>query len=446
MAARLTATQRGARARRPITRSPLGRGSTIKHLIMQPIKTLPIVERWECASCGRCCRGSIIRLDEDDLQRLRDQAWDQHPQFLDVKTIIRDGWLSPSYRLAQRSDGSCVFLTSEGRCRIHEVHGADAKPLVCRMFPLQLVAREKSAVLTLRRACPTAAADQGPELQSYQSLARQLAKAGKLIEKTVAAPAIVGRRVRSWDDFLAVGKRLERLLTDNRFPLVRRVVHGLRFVALLEQCKLRKLDSAKLAELCDLLCEGATDVGDLFSERPPPARAAATLFRQTAAEYLRLHPTFTAGNSWRERWRMARTAVGFARGKGAVPRLHPGLPETTFEALERPLGHLDEAVQRPLVRFFETHAVSLQYALTGRPGWTLVENFRALALSFPVGLWLLRLCCTDRSPTVTDTIDIVTIMDRGQGYAALTSSNHRSRIKMLARLDALEQLAVWYAR
>ena len=41
-----------------------------------PIKTLPIIERWDCASCGNCCRGSIIPLSDADLQRLSDQRWD----------------------------------------------------------------------------------------------------------------------------------------------------------------------------------------------------------------------------------------------------------------------------------------------------------------------------------------------------------------------------------
>lgn len=413
---------------------------------MPPIKTLPIVERWECASCARCCRGSIIRLDENDLRKLRDQAWNRHPDFQNVTTVIRAGWLSKSHRLAQRPDGSCIFLSPEGRCRIHEEHGADAKPLVCRMFPLQLVPRQQGAILTMRRACPTAAAERGPELKEYLSAVRRDAESGKLLDREIEAPAVFGRLRHSWDDFLIVAKQIERILTDERFPLVRRIAHGLRFCAMLEQCKLRGIEGQKLMDLCEVLGESSTDVGDLFRKRIAPSAAAMTLFRQAGAEYLRLHPTLVISESWRERWRMARAAVAFVRGSGTVPRMHPGLPETTFAALERSLGHLDESVQRPLNRYFESHAISLQYALVGRRGWTLTQSFRTLALAYPVGMWLLRLCCTDRTPTAADAIDIVTIMDRGQGYAPLNSANHRSRVAMLSRLGALERLAMWYAR
>lgn len=413
---------------------------------MLPIKALPILERWECRSCARCCRGSIIRLDDDDVQRLRQQEWERRPEFDKIQPLVREGWFRRTYRLAQRPDGACVFLMSDGRCQIHAEFGAEAKPLVCRMFPLQLVPREQNAILTLRRACPTAAADSGMELNDYRPFARQMAAEGRLLEETSPPPVIVGRHRRSWDDWLGVAKWIERLLTDTTYPLVRRVVHGLRFCALLEQSQLRTFAGGRLAELGALLHENSTDVGDLFLERTAPSAAVSTLFRQTAAEYLRLHPALVVRDSWRERWRMARAAVAFARGRGAVPRFHPSLPDTTFPALENSLGHLPEAVQRPFTRFFETHAMSLQYALVSRPGWSLVENYRALALSLPVGLWLLRYVCTDRSPTVTDAIDIVTIMDRGQGYAPLISANHRSRIAVFARLQAIEQLAAWYAR
>ena len=67
-----------------------------------PIKTLTIVERWECAGCTRCCRGTLIWLNKDDLHKLHVQAWDRHPEFTGVKTVVREGWLSERRRLAQR--------------------------------------------------------------------------------------------------------------------------------------------------------------------------------------------------------------------------------------------------------------------------------------------------------------------------------------------------------
>lgn len=221
-----------------------------------PIKTLPILERWDCASCGNCCRGSVIPLSDEDLKRLKSQRWDEHADFEGVQTVVRPGWFGKRYQLAQRADGSCVFLSQDNRCRIHAEHGSDAKPLVCKMYPLQLVPQEKRAVLTLRRSCPSAAADAGSELQDHLAVVRRLAKQGSLLDTAIRAPAITRRYRGSWSEALLVARAIERLLTDERYPLVRRLVHGVRFCALLDQCRLKRLEESQLPELMGILEDG----------------------------------------------------------------------------------------------------------------------------------------------------------------------------------------------
>ncbi len=413
-----------------------------------PIKTLPIVERWDCTSCGQCCRGTVIPLDDDDLRRLRSQEWDKHPDYRGVQTVVRQGVVRRRYRLAQRDDGRCVFLTEQGRCRIHEGFGFAAKPLVCRMYPLQLVPVDDVVLLTLRRSCPAAAADQGRELREHRGTALQGVRQRPQLAQAVRPPAISGSVGRPWQDTLLVTGALERLLTDEQYPLVRRLAHGLRFCDVLARCRIRKQDRQQLAELVTLLVEGVREeVVGLFRERAAPGKAASVLFRQTVAEYLRLHPRFAASESWRERLRLAGAAVAFARGKGPVPRWGDGFPEMTFESVEeRKLGHLGTALQRPLQRYFETMAVSQQYAVLSRPGWSLVEKFRALAVAYPAALWMLRYFCGGREPEAGDVIEIITAIDRGQGYGSLVGRQHRRRVSQLAALGELERLVIWYAR
>ena len=62
------------------------------------------------------------------------------------------------------------------------------------------------------------------------------------------------------------------------------------------------------------------------------------LFRQTALEYLRLYPKFEIESSWRERWRLVRAALIFARGRGPLPAMHACFPPTTFERWSVRLG------------------------------------------------------------------------------------------------------------
>jgi hypothetical protein len=81
-----------------------------------------------------------------------------------------------------------------------------------------------------------------------------------------------------------------------------------------------------------------------------------------------------------------------------------------------------------------------------RPGWSIVESFRAVALSFAVGTWILRLACAERTPGAEDAVEVAMLLDRGQGYGPLVGRRHRLRVALMSRRRELARLVVWYAR
>ena len=260
-------------------------------------------------------------------------------------------------------------------------------------------------------------------------------------------PALVPGYRGSWSDFHRGSDAIERFLLDQRYPLVRRIVHGLRFCDLLQGCRLDRLASSDLDELLAMLETSAVaEAGDFFSRRRPPNRAGPVLFRQTVLEYVRLHPSFVIEQSWRERWRIIVLAMAFARGRGRLPTIHPSFPENTFEALDEPLGQVKQAVLRPLEAYFEAAAASRQYAVLTHRDWSLVESFRALALCHPVALWLVRLGSGPRPPEPEDMLGAIAAIDRGQNYPVLCGWRHRRRVNSLRRLGQLPRLVAWYAR
>jgi lysine-N-methylase len=416
-----------------------------------PIHTLPIIERWDCHQCGACCRGSLVPLSDDDLARLKAQKWQQRDEFKHTPIIVRDGWLAGGYRLAHRPDGSCVFLMPDGLCRIHKELGFDAKPLICRTFPLQIIPRDNGAYLTLRRACPSAAADRGRPVADQLSFARELAREGHLAETPADAPPIKPGEVRSWLVARRLLQTLGRLLTDEHYPPVRRLVHSVVLTRLLSQAKTRPMTDQRLVELFEVLEQNvAAEAATFFEDRRAPNMSARVLFRQTAADFLRLHPGFIAEPgmrpSWRDRWRLVVAGWKFVRGSGSLPDLHPRFPPVTFEQLEQPLGVLDPAVYQPLARMIETTALSWCYALANRRGWSIVESVWMLALLYPVGLWLLRWRSAGGAPRANHMPEIITALDRGQGFAPLARGKQRRRVRLLAGMDELERLIIWYAR
>jgi lysine-N-methylase len=404
------------------------------------LRTLPILEQWDCHHCTACCRETTIQLNADDLARLQQQRWDQHPEFSGIQTVRRSLALAGASVLAHKADGSCVFLTDAGLCRIHEVFGADAKPYMCRLFPLQAVTTDREALATVVRSCPSAAADRGRPVEEHLSFLKKLL-GDEGVSEAVAAPPIVGRTRRSWDDFYRITEAIERILVDERLPLVRRLVHGVRFCNLLEQCKLKRVAPEALPELIEALEQLAcSDAGHLFQDRKPPAKRTSRLFRRLGAHFIRCVPGGKPTRTLGDQWRVMRLSGQFARGASMLPELHPRFPTIALEQLERPLGPLGSEVLQPLNRFYQAHAVSKRYAL-GAPSGSLVDSVRRLTFAFPMALWMLRWLAAEREPSADDMAQIVVALERAIVLPALNGAT-----RYLAASGELERLIAWYGR
>ncbi len=411
-----------------------------------PIVTLSTQERWSCHQCGICCRGSLVPLDDADLQRLAGQKWEEHPDFKGIAVTTKLSLGSNRYRLAHRDDGSCVFLQEDGLCRIHAELGFDAKPKICRIFPLQLIPRDKDIALTIRRACPSAAADLGASVDDHLPWMKKIAEEGTLFLSAAPAPIFKHGEKRDWKIVRVLLNAISELLRDERYPPVRRIVHAIRLAELLHRAKTASLSDAKVEELIatirTLVYEEAKPY---FSERVAPNASARILFRSMASDYARLHPKYRAKKGMGERIKLLRNAVSIFRGRGALPDLKPALPAGSYEDLEQALGRIDPSIDLPLTRMIETTSASYMYAIADRGHWSVIESVLGLAATFPVGLWLLRWSSIGREPTAKEMLDIVVALERGQGASPLTGKVQRSRLRTLASSGELARLVVWYA-
>src|SRR5262249_30247868 len=135
-----------------------------------PVRHLPVVQRWECQGCGNCCREYQILVTAEERRQIEAQGWANEPALDSRPLFVASGlpWAS-RYRLNQREDGACVFLSEENRCRLHERHGPAAKPFACRLYPFVLVPAGDHWRAGLRYACPAAAGNEGPSLTHYQA-------------------------------------------------------------------------------------------------------------------------------------------------------------------------------------------------------------------------------------------------------------------------------------
>jgi lysine-N-methylase len=226
-----------------------------------PIHHLPVLQNWDCQATGSCCKEYLVAITEEERQRIESQNWNAKKDLGGLPPLKRFGpFWARRYVLNHRPDGSCVFLGETGRCRIHEKHGYEAKPLPCRLFPFVLVPQGDRWAVGIRYACPSAARNKGRPLPQHDELrdfAEQLARqAGLTAQPDTAlspAPPLSGGVRIEWPDLRRHLDALLVLLANRKDRMERRLRKCLAFVAQCKQAQnMHELTGTRLGETLGL--------------------------------------------------------------------------------------------------------------------------------------------------------------------------------------------------
>jgi lysine-N-methylase len=416
-----------------------------------PIKHLPVIQNWDCHATGTCCKEYRVTISDEEKKQIDAQGWTRE-ELGGLPAFTRHGppW-ARRHQLNHRPDGSCVFLSEQGRCRIHERFGYEAKPLPCRLFPFVLVPAGDHWRVGLRYACPSAAGNKGRALPEHQqellTFAAALAQRERLNEPdgSLNPPPRLENARLAWPDVLRIVDALLAILRNRRDALERRMRKCLALVHELRRARL-DMQGARLGELLSLLQSAAdAEVPANPTTVPPPGWIGRMLFRQAAALFTRKDHGPNRGVAARGRLALLGAACRFARGRGAIPRMHRGLPESTFEEVEMPRGPLPGPAEELLERYYTIKVGSLQFCGSASFGLPLWEGFEALALTLPAILWVARLWRDlPRELAVTQAL---TVVDDHVGFnRVLASFRQRLSFTILARTGEITRLIAWYSR
>lgn len=421
---------------------------------MPPALELPTIQNWSCHSCGGCCRQHAIEVTGEERQRIGEQKWTGQEGFpADQPLFVRLGlpW-SRRFRLANRPDGACVFLDSRGLCRIHARFGESAKPLACRIYPYAFHPAGKKVTVSLRFSCPSVAQNRGKSVTAQQQDLKTLERLVVPEEAERMPPPEVspGQRL-DWSDTLKIVGAIDDLVAAEGRPVVLRLMHALKLVELIGQSQFKSIRGPRLAEFLEIVCGAVPgEVPGDSAELPEPSAAGRMQFRLLCAQYARRDTLVEAERGWRNRWRLLRAAMRFARGRGLVPKLQDEFAEVPFADLERPLGKLPPEAEEILSRYLLVKVRGLHFCGAAYYNVPVVEGFQSLALVIPVVLWMARWLAVGegRANVVGDDVArALTIADHHHGYSpAFGQGAFRTRVRMLARLDEIAKLAAWYGR
>jgi Fe-S-cluster containining protein len=100
--------------------------------------------RFECQGSGECCQNYVFGpLDDEDVARLdaldaqirAALPWVGAGPFVEERVLTS----GDRQRFLRSVDDRCVFLRDDRRCGLHGAFGADAKPGLCRLYPLEVL-------------------------------------------------------------------------------------------------------------------------------------------------------------------------------------------------------------------------------------------------------------------------------------------------------------------
>ena len=422
-----------------------------------PVVSLPVVtQRWDCHSCGECCRSYSVSVTAVEKARLEAQGWGELAEFAGVPAVVADG-RAGQFRLNQRTDGSCVFLGADNRCRVHEKFGGSAKPMSCQIYPFIMVPTGDHWRVGMRLACPSAVANRGRPLGDHAADVRDYAA---LLEADAGVTLTTGPHASPppplqpgdaapWPDLIRFAQSFAAQVADTAEPLEYRLRNLIAVAALCRKSRFEAISGARLSEFLEVITAAvAEDVPRGPDAVAPPTWLGRTVFRQVAAIYSRKDAGTHAGISSRSRGTRLRAAWRFAVGRGPVPKLHGQIPTgATFEAAELPQPLTPEG-DALLTRFYGLKLESLQFCGPtnfGRPFWAGLDS---LLLTYPAIRWLGRVFAAGGSRSPDDALRLaVQAVDDSFGFNPLLGSRRQAwGVRTLAERGELAKLVAWYAR
>jgi lysine-N-methylase len=419
-----------------------------------PVRHLPVLQNWDCHVCGNCCKEYQVTITDEERQRIEAQGWQAQPEFADLPLFSRRGpWWARRWQLRRRADGSCIFLSDQGRCRIHERFGAAAKPLPCRLFPFILVPAGNHWRVGLRFACPSAAASKGRPLAAHDKdlaefadqLARREGLPGNPSTADLPPPPLQGRQRVEWSDLMRFVQALLALVRNPADRVERRLRKCLALASLCRQARFDVVKGGQLTEFLGLI--SASLEGEVPADPaavPPPSWMGRVLFRQILALFARKDQGPHRGLAAQGRWTLLGAAWRFARGRGTVPRLNAFLPETTFEQVEAMPTPRSEEAEQVLERYYSVKVASLQFAGATNFGIAFWDGLEMLAATYPAIAWLTRALA---QPGIEGLLHAISLVDDHFGFnRILGTPRQKLAFRILARTGELSRLIAWYGR
>ncbi len=162
----------------------------------------PPQQNYDCVQCGRGCQMSWDIPVEDPIEaQLRD-----HPLTLRViqekggSPLLhkKDGWVMQ----VDPGEPRCGYLESDLLCSIHKHIGVEAKPLICRLYPMILTHTPEGIFVGSAYSCTAVRLNSGRNLAAHRADIEHLIQRGAQLNRVGADGLLVhGQWFTDWSSY-----------------------------------------------------------------------------------------------------------------------------------------------------------------------------------------------------------------------------------------------------
>ncbi len=378
----------------------------MKQVYCNPSQTLG------CVGCGKCCGNWAVPVTEEEIRRISALKISGLPiPVAECFQKRRGGWY------LKKENKHCIFLDSEKKCRIHSQFGFEAKPLTCRLYPLDVRSWEDGSVsASLRCDCPAAACGQGDELRSCKP---QILALAKELEERRKIPAVA-----EYSEVIApVTERLREIAEGyKRILLEKSVPEKIRFYAAAclihfhanEKNSDDILEAEEFGNDAFAFFKRSVDNLSAYLEEPPKLKPDILVaFRYLLWSFLR------ADDEVSHLQRIASTAASlrFILGRGTLQRSSAKLnvsAKTLIAAMRK--CRPEQGAFAPYLQFVRGHLDSLHFCGTPAHGLSFEDGMLYLLASYPAVYALSAVFALNRGSLKQNSDDVtraVILLDHG---------------------------------
>ncbi|MBI2191222.1 MAG: YkgJ family cysteine cluster protein [Planctomycetes bacterium] len=192
-----------------------------------PALIFPPEVDYECTRCGRCCSHPWeIPLDAASAERIRSVDWSRFKPDLAGQPLVVPRSGKPGEMTLQRRGDSCVFLTPDQRCLVHQERGLEFKPRACQQFPYVFTETPRGIYVGVSFATRGIRSGTGTPLARHEEHLRALS-AGAYHRRVIREPVVFDPDWEiTFEDALALEGGLLELLRGDATSLEDDLVAG----------------------------------------------------------------------------------------------------------------------------------------------------------------------------------------------------------------------------